>query len=170
MNEIIGPHPATLPLDDLLSQCKSRRQRRSGPGGQHRNKVETAVVYTHIATGVSAMASEQRVQEGNRKQALFRLRVRLALEVRYAAVSSLSACWNERVQAQRITISKHHYDFPAMLSEALDHIVQDQGELQGFSDLVGCSKSQLVKFFKLDPSALQFVNDLRRHHGHHTLR
>ena len=75
MQEFIEPHPATLPLDDLLSQCKSRRQRRSGPGGQHRNKVETAVVYTHVPTGVSAMASERRVQEENRKQALFRLRV-----------------------------------------------------------------------------------------------
>jgi len=57
-----------------------------------------------------------------------------------------------------------------MLSEALDYIVQEQGDLQGFSDLVGCSKSQLVKFFKLDPTALQYVNDLRHQHGHHTLR
>ena len=170
MNEIIEPHPATLSLDDLLSQCKSRRQRRSGPGGQHRNKVETAVVYTHIPTGVSAMASERRVQEENRKQALFRLRVRLALEVRCPARCNLSACWKERVQAQRITISKHHNDFPAMLSEALDYIMQEQGDLQGFGDLAGCSKSQLVKFFKLDPIALQCVNDLRHQHGHHTLR
>lgn len=170
MNEIIEPHPATLSLDDLLSQCKSRRQRRSGPGGQHRNKVETAVVYTHIPTGVSAMASERRVQEENRKQALFRLRVRLALEVRCPARCNLSACWNDRVQAQRITISKHHNDFPAMLSEALDYIMQEQGDLQGFGDLTGCSKSQLVKFFKLDPIALQCVNDLRHQHGHHTLR
>ncbi|MFP6587118.1 MAG: peptide chain release factor-like protein [Pirellulaceae bacterium] len=170
MNEIIEPHPATLSLDDLLSQCKSRRQRRSGPGGQHRNKVETAVVYTHIPTGVSAMASERRVQEENRKQALFRLRVRLALEVRCPARCNLSACWNDRVQAQRITISKHHNDFPAMLSEALDYIMQEQGDLQGFGDLAGCSKSQLVKFFKLDPIALQCVNDLRHQHGHHTLR
>jgi len=170
MQEFIEPHPATLPLDDLLSQCKSRRQRRSGPGGQHRNKVETAVVYTHVPTGVSAMASERRVQEENRKQALFRLRVRLALEVRCAARSNPSAYWNDRVRDQRITVSKHHNDFPALLSEALDYVMQGQGILQGFCDLIGCSKSQLVKFFKLDPSALQGVNDLRQKHGHHTLR
>jgi len=74
------------------------------------------------------------------------------------------------VQDQRITVSKHHDDFPAMLSEALDYVVQEQGDLQDFCDLIGCSKSQLVKFFKLAPSAIQGVNDLRHQHGHHALR
>ena len=41
----ISSHPATWPEGRLLKHCSSRRQRRSGPGGQHRNKVETAVVY-----------------------------------------------------------------------------------------------------------------------------
>ena len=36
-------HPAALPFDALLKECEVRRLRRSGPGGQHRNKVETAV-------------------------------------------------------------------------------------------------------------------------------
>ena len=35
-------HPAELPIPELLRQCEVVHTRRSGPGGQHRNKVETA--------------------------------------------------------------------------------------------------------------------------------
>lgn len=49
----------------------------SGPGGQHRNKTETAVRITHIETGISAEATESRSQHRNRQQAFFRLAEKL---------------------------------------------------------------------------------------------
>ena len=41
------PHPCDLQLEDLLARCQVTRTRGSGPGGQHRNKVETAIVIKH---------------------------------------------------------------------------------------------------------------------------
>ena len=59
-------HPAALEEAVLASQCKVRTTRRSGPGGQNRNKVETAVELIHGPTGLRAQASERRSQGENR--------------------------------------------------------------------------------------------------------
>ncbi len=76
------PHPASLSPDDLLKQCTVRRYKASGPGGQHRNKVETAIELTHRPTGLSATATERRSQHDNQRTALKRLRLKLAIEHR----------------------------------------------------------------------------------------
>lgn len=76
------PHPVTLSDEKLLRQCQVSRLRRSGPGGQHRNKVETAVSLHHLHTGIRAEASERRSQFQNLSTALMRLRITLAMEVR----------------------------------------------------------------------------------------
>ena len=163
-------HPSTLSETDLLKQCQSRRQRRSGPGGQHRNKVETAVVFTHLPSSIQGRASERRSQAENRKQALLRLRIRLALEWRGTSAFPLSSIWSHRVQKKRIQIRSGHEDFPAMLSEVLDHLQQTEGELSSLTELIGCSSSQLIKFLKLEPQALTTVNQWRRQSGLNELR
>lgn len=52
--------------------------RSSGPGGQHVNKTESAVRATHIPSGLSVAASDQRSQSQNKKLATERLLVKLS--------------------------------------------------------------------------------------------
>ncbi|CAK9137996.1 unnamed protein product [Ilex paraguariensis] len=66
----------------LMSQCEMSTFKASGPGGQHRNKRESAVRLKHLPTGIIAQAVEDRSQHKNRASALARLRALLALKVR----------------------------------------------------------------------------------------
>ncbi|MEX2213654.1 MAG: peptide chain release factor-like protein [Phycisphaeraceae bacterium] len=160
-------HPASLDPSQLLKDCAQRRTRGSGPGGQHRNKVETAIELTHNPTGVTGAASERRSLADNRRNALFRLRVHLALDVRgeYAAGQPASALWRSRCKGGRIALNPKHDDFPAMLAEALDVIVALRCDVAGAATVLACSSSQLVKLLKEEPRALERVNLAREAAG-----
>lgn len=75
-------HPSCLDDDALMAQCDVNKTRASGPGGQHRNKVETGVELSHTPTGVEAHATERRSVSENKRVALKRLRLALAVKVR----------------------------------------------------------------------------------------
>jgi protein subunit release factor B len=81
--------------DALVAQCEVDRYRASGPGGQHRNKTESAVRVRHRASGLSAIAEESRAQGENKARAIRRLREHLAIELRAPArlPISLYAGW-----------------------------------------------------------------------------
>jgi len=51
--------------------------RSSGPGGQHVNKVSTAVTLTHLPSGLSVTVSDSRSQSMNRRIARERLAARI---------------------------------------------------------------------------------------------
>ena len=51
--------------------------RASGNGGQHRNKTDSAVRITHVATGLSAECSEHREQPRNKREAFRKLAKKL---------------------------------------------------------------------------------------------
>lgn len=169
----MNAHPATWDLDRLLAECKSRRQRRSGPGGQHRNKVETAVVMTHLPTNTRGEASERRSQEQNRQMAIFRLRVNLALNERVArdlATQGPSPLWRTRCAGGRIAINVSHEDFPALLSEALDVLHAAKWDTPRAADWLACTPSQLIRLLKLEPRAFAQINVARRDAGMHALK
>ena len=53
-----------IPKDDakLLNECEVKTSRSSGKGGQHVNKVETAVQIKHIPTGLQVRSEKNRSQ------------------------------------------------------------------------------------------------------------
>ena len=163
-------HPAQLSMERLLADCEIKRTRGSGPGGQHRNKVETAVVVQHLPTGLRGEASERRSQLQNRQQAIFRLRVKLALQLRHEPESGTTALWQERTRSGRVAVSPQHNDFPALLAEALDRIHHEEYALPSAAEKMGVSSSQLVRLLKVEPAALIAVNRTRQAMGESPLR
>ena len=64
-------------LESIKKQTKVIYYKSSGPGGQRKNKRETAVRLHHIPSGLTAIATEQRSQSQNLGLALHRLKERL---------------------------------------------------------------------------------------------
>lgn len=157
------PHPAALEIDSLLKECRSTRARRGGPGGQHRNKVETAFLIEHLPTGVAAEANERRSQEENRKVAIHRLRVRLAVVVRYkpSLHAEPSALWRKRRVGAKIEVSEAHEDYPAILAEALDRIAIADYQFAAAAQALEVSTSSLIRLIAKSSEAITVVNKER---------
>ncbi|MEN6457474.1 MAG: peptide chain release factor-like protein [Thermoguttaceae bacterium] len=165
-------HPAEIPPAELLAQCDIRFVRRSGPGGQHRNKVATAVVLRHRPTGVSAEASERRSQAENREVALGRLRINLALELRGSrnGDAAPSALWRSRCMGGQLRVAVAHEDFPALLAEALDVLAAKRFDQRAASEVLGCTSTQLVRLLQKEPRAMARLNVERERRGLPRLR
>lgn len=76
--------PESYPTDreSLERDCDIEFVVASGPGGQHRNKVETGVRLTHRPTGIIVTATERRSQHANREAAFERMAERIEAQQR----------------------------------------------------------------------------------------
>ena len=157
-------HPAALPPDVLHARCQETRTRRSGPGGQHRNKVETAIVLFDPQTEISAEASERRSQAENRRMAIFRLRLNLALgfRIEISNTDPPSELWKSRCRNGRISINPSHDDFPSLLAEALDRIVASEWDVTVAAEQLHASTSQIIRLLKHEPRSMTLVNRERQ--------
>lgn len=166
------PHPASLEDDALLRQCTLGKGRSGGPGGQHRNKVETTVFLTHEPTGIEAHAGERRSVTDNKREAIFRLRLRLAIGVRAVvpAGDARTELWRSRVSGGRIACNPRHRDYPAMLAEALDVLAACRWDEKSAAARLECTPSQLVGLVREHAPALARVNEERAKKKLHALR
>jgi len=64
-------------MSERIKDIRIEYYRSRGPGGQRKNKKETAVRIRHIPTGITVIATESRSQVTNRQLALKRLREKL---------------------------------------------------------------------------------------------
>jgi len=100
---VLSTHPA---LADRLKKLALRTDdfdehfaRSSGPGGQHVNKVSTAVTVTYRPLGISVTAQETRSQYRNRQLAIHRLIMLIEDHRRRVASDRRSAFERQRRQS-----------------------------------------------------------------------
>ncbi|QEF96067.1 Peptide chain release factor 1 [Stieleria maiorica] len=166
------PHPAVVDGGRLLAGCELRTQRRSGPGGQHRNKTSSGAFLTHRATGIVGEATERRSQAQNRDVALMRLRYLLAIEIRTPSPLDPTA-WtaNPEEDAIRRRYANHSLrlndandDKPAVLALVLNDLWVAGGQPSLLAPSWSVSTSKIVSLIRSYGPALAWVNRVRSHH------
>jgi hypothetical protein len=162
--------------DALIAQCEVDRYRASGPGGQHRNKTESAVRLRHKLTGVSAIGEDSRSQSENKLHAVRRLRSAIALEVREPVrldgfvPSARLAAFIGAGTAPQGAKTKLTGEYWAAIAELLDLLVAGDLEIGTTAHRLGITTGALSKQLLHDEQVARVVNDLRRAKGMRALR
>ena len=162
--------------DELVRQCDVDRYRASGPGGQHRNKTESAVRVRHRASGVSAHADDSRSQHENKARAVKRLRAHLALEVR--APIDL-ATWAPGPRLAKLCAggaaplgvkTRQTAEFWVAMAALLDLVFACGVEVAVSAERLGLGTAPLAKLLTVDDEVLRTVNQERARRGLRPLR
>jgi hypothetical protein len=158
--------------DALIRQCSVETFRASGPGGQHRNKIESAVRLTHRPTGVAAQAFERRSQHENRILALKRLRATIALRVRRPAdpAGTPSPALKAILPGAPQRIGPANPKFWPGVQALLDLFVHTGCSVSETAAALGISTGALVRLLQSSEDLFAECNRLRSERGLRPLR
>lgn len=169
----------SLTDEEILAQCDIHIYKASGPGGQHRNKVSSAVRLKHKITGITATANDSRSQHSNRKMAMQRMRMNIALRLRSPIPlthekSNLPEILTECIHvaskgpkagSARLTIGRKNHRFWTVAALLLDLLGGAEGKLAQVSGNLGITTGNLTSVFKSDRHLLAAVQKIRKSHN-----
>jgi len=173
--------PITYLSDEaLLADCDVHVYRASGPGGQHRNRNNTAVRLHHRPTGITATAADLRSQGGNRKIALKRLKMNLAVRLRNPVSPEdeplpdiLAECLYKPKNTdtpRKLSIGKKDGRFWDVAAILLDMLESEKGRLSPVAEKLRISTGNLSSVLKSERHILAAAIKIRRQNGLRPLR
>lgn len=172
------------PDPQLLDQCDVHVYKASGPGGQHRNKVSSAVRLKHRASGVSAHGDDSRSQHENKRLAIKRLRMNISCQIRCELSPDgilpdvVRECLHvpkkrtskEQTAELRLDVGRKDYRFWPVAAFVMDLLDAHQGRLGEVATALGVSTGNVSAFLKSERHLFAAAQHIRSNHGQKPLK
>jgi hypothetical protein len=163
MTKIIDFKTLLLADEDLLKLCIQESYSGSGPGGQHKNRHKTAQRLTLRHTQISGESCEAREGGINKKKALIKLRLNLAIILAQQKEVIETPI---HITKRKVTkISLENPDYPIFISWLWQKLLESDGHVPTVAKIINWSTSSLMKQIFKDTHLWQELNYLREKAG-----
>ena len=167
----------SLTEEQLLAQCDLHTYKSSGTGGQHRNKVSSAVRLRHRETGMTAHGDDSRSQHQNKALAVKRLRMNIAVRLR-SPISEEGPLLPPVVKqcmfiarggnakgSQRLEVGTKDHRFWEVAAFVLDVLEASKGQLAQTGHYIGITTGNLSSFLASERHLFTAAQEIRKAHG-----
>jgi peptide chain release factor 1 len=122
-------------MKNFEKECSVRYTKGSGPGGQHRNKVETCVIVVHKPTGLQEKCEDGRSKLANYKLAMQRLEKKVEEHHNKIKLEKMSALRLEKIKNAKV-IRTYNFNRNSVKDHRTGKIADLNRVLNGELDLI----------------------------------
>ena len=146
--------------EELLNNCKTDHFIATGNGGQKRNKTSSAVRLSLKNSDISVTASEDRQQSVNKKRAIRKMRIAIAMEMREQATE-----WDGQLD-----MNTKNTQYPLFIACLTDNLFDKNWQVSEVAKSMDISTGKLIKIIAKDDNLWQFINKERQRSGYKPLK